>query len=109
MKSLKFMPHLCEKIVEGSKSSTWRLFDDKDLQVGDVITFVNKETLQQFGSAKLTEIRTKTLGTLTDDDWIGHEKFSSDEEMYRTYRGYYGDSVDENTEVKIITFQFDPL
>ncbi len=26
--------------------------------------------------------------------------------MYRTYRGYYGDSVDENSEVKIITFEF---
>jgi hypothetical protein len=39
--------------------------------------------------------------------WVGHEKFSSEEEMYNTYKKYYGGSVDANTEVKIIGFEFD--
>lgn len=100
------MPELCEQILKGEKTSTWRLFDDKDLQEGDVISFINKETLDEFGVGKILGLRTKTLGTLDVDDWEGHERFSSDEEMYETYRGYYGDKVGSDTQVKIISFEF---
>lgn len=106
MKTLKFAPHLVEKIISGEKTSTWRLFDDKDLQEGDELVFMNKETGEQFGIAKIMSLKIKTLGTLTADDWIEHEKYSSDEEMYASYRKYYGDKVDENSEVKILTFDF---
>ena len=44
MKTLKFASHLVQKILSGEKTSTWRLFDDKDLQVGDGLIFVNKDT-----------------------------------------------------------------
>ena len=106
MKTLKFAPHLVEKILSGEKTATWRLFDDKDLQKGDELIFINKETEVQFGTATITSLKTRTLGSLTDDDWMGHEKYSSDEEMYASYREYYGDKVDENSEVKILTFDF---
>lgn len=42
MKTLKFTPELCALIVTGQKKSTWRLFDDKNLQVGDELSFINK-------------------------------------------------------------------
>lgn len=106
MKSLKFMPHLVEMILNGNKTSTWRLFDDKDLQVGDELIFINKETNESFGNSTITDIKIRTLGTLTDADWEGHERFASDEEMYATYRKYYGTKVDEGSEIKIITFNF---
>ncbi|MDD2657645.1 MAG: NUDIX domain-containing protein [Candidatus Pacebacteria bacterium] len=106
MKTLKFAPHLVEKILSGEKNSTWRLFDDKNLQEGDELIFINKETGEQFGTAKITSLKTKTLGTLTDDDRAGHEKYASDNEMYASYKKYYGDKVDENSEVKILTFDF---
>ena len=106
MKTLKFAPHLVEQILSGEKTSTWRLFDDKDLQEGNELIFINKETTEQFGTATITSLKIRTLGTLTVDDWIGHEKFSSDEKMYASYRKYYGDKVDENSEVKILTFDF---
>jgi uncharacterized protein YqfB (UPF0267 family) len=109
MKTLKFKPHLCEQILEGVKTSTWRLFDDKDLKEGDVLTLLNKETLDSFGTAVITSLYTKTLGTLEDKDWEGHERFASDEEMYATYRKYYGNNVNEDSEVKIISFAFNPL
>lgn len=109
MKTLKFAPHLVEKILSGEKTSTWRLFDDKDLQKGDELIFINKETREQFGTATITSLKTKTLGTLTADDWVGHEKFSSDEEMYASYKKYYGDKVDENSEVKVLKFDFKKL
>ncbi len=106
MKTLKFKSHLAEQIIAGEKTSTWRLFDDKDLTVGDEVTFFDKETGAQFGIAHLTQVYTKTLGSLTDADWVGHERFVSEEEMYATYRQYYGDRVNKDTEVKIIHFTF---
>ena len=109
MKTLKFKDYLAKKILTGEKTSTWRLFDDKDLQVGDDLIFINKETGEQFGKAKITDLKIKTLGTLTDADWVGHEKFVSEEEMYKAYRLYYGDKVKPDSEVKIITFDFKPI
>lgn len=109
MKSLKFTPELCKKILSGEKTSTWRLFDDKDLKGGDVLILLNKETLETIGTAIITNLYTKTLSTLEESDWIGHERFDSEEEMYATYRKYYGDAVDQNTEVKIISFSFKVL
>jgi hypothetical protein len=106
MKTLKFAPDLVEKILSGEKTTTWRLFDDKILQKGDELLFVNKETGQEFGMATITSLTVKTLGTLNAEDWMGHEKFASDEEMYATYRKYYGDKVDQTSEVKILTFDF---
>jgi 16S rRNA (adenine1518-N6/adenine1519-N6)-dimethyltransferase len=108
MKTLEFKSHLCDQILDGSKTSTWRLFDDKDLQNGDELEFLNKDTGETFGTATITSLYTKTLGTLEDKDWEGHERFASDEEMYSTYRQYYGDSVDKNTEVKLLSFAFTP-
>jgi hypothetical protein len=106
MKTLKFAPELCEQIIARIKTSTWRLFDDKDLTVGDEINFVNKATLESFGTGEITQLYTKTLGTLEESDWIGHERFDSEEAMYSTYKTFYGDRVTPETEVKIIHFTF---
>ncbi len=109
MKTLKFQPYLVEKILKGEKTSTWRLFDDKNLQEGDILTFINKETLQEFGIATIITLHTRTLGNLKDKDWEGHERFASDAEMYAAYRKYYGESVSPASEVKILSFDFQPL
>lgn len=74
MKTLKFKPHLVEQILDGSKTSTWRLFDDKDLQIGDKLEFINKDTLEIFGTAKIKNVIIRTLGTLEDSDWGGSRK-----------------------------------
>jgi hypothetical protein len=106
MKTLKFKTHLSELILAGEKTTTWRLFDEKNLQTGDMIELVNKETLVVFGTGQITEVVVKTLSTLDDTNWKGHEKFSSETEMYETYREYYGPKVGPDTEVKIIQFIF---
>lgn len=105
MKTLKFRPHLVSQVLDGSKNITWRLFDDKDLQVGDKLEFLNKETGEKFAEADITDVREKELGLIIDEDLVGHEKFSSPEEMIETYRKYYGDKVNENTIVKMISFK----
>ncbi len=108
MKTLKFKSHLAEKILAGTKMSTWRLFDDKNLGAGDEVTFINSDTGKEFAKAKLTWITLKTLENVTEEDYDGNEKDASKEDMYAKYRGYYGDKVRPETLVKIITFTLFP-
>jgi hypothetical protein len=107
MKRLKFKPELCEMILGGVKTATWRLFDDKNLALGDEIEFINSESGAVIGTGKITKLKLTTLGNLDETDWDGHETFASEAEMYETYRGYYGDKVGSDSELKIITFTFD--
>jgi hypothetical protein len=105
MKTIKFRPALAQLIIEGKKTTTWRLFDDKDLQAGDVVELVNWETKEVFGHAVIAEVDEKKIKDLDDRDWEGHERFSSDEEMYDAYREYYpGKDIGPNTLVKILHF-----
>lgn len=105
MKTLKFRKHLSELIVQGEKSTTWRLFDDKDLSVGDTVSFLVWETGKEFARAKLLDVRETVFGELSDEDWKGHEKFNSDKEMYATYSKYYGREVTPESPVKVIRFE----
>ena len=106
MKSVKFHPDLAQLIIEGKKTTTWRLFDDKDLQAGDVIELMDKATLQPFGRAVIREVVEKPLKALDDADWEGHERFPSEEAMYAKYREYYpGREVGPETMVKILHFE----
>ncbi len=105
MKTVKFRPVLAQMILSGQKTTTWRLFDDKDLQKGDELILINKETLEEFARATILNTREKKLKDLKEDDFEGHEKFESEEKMYETYKSYYGDKVNPDTIVKIINFK----
>ena len=105
MKTLKFRESLSKLILQGEKNTTWRLFDDKNLSEGDIISFLVGEKKEEFAKAKLIEVKETIFGKLTDKDWDGHEKFLSDEEMYKTYSKYYNCQVDKNNPVKIIKFE----
>lgn len=104
-KSLKFREYLVPLVLSGEKNVTYRLFDDKNLQIGDRVDLINWNTKEVFGEGKLTEVIEKSLGKLEESDFEGHEKFENEEEMYETYRKYYGDKVNEDTIVKIIKFE----
>jgi hypothetical protein len=104
-KDIKFRDNLAKLVIAGEKNSTWRLFDDKDLTEGDAVNLVNWNTEEVFATATLIEVREKKMGELEDADFDGHEKFASEEEMYQTYRTYYGDKVRPDTIVKIIRFK----
>jgi ribonuclease HI len=114
MKTLKFDHEYAQLILEGKKTATWRLFDDKDLSVDDVIKVIDKvnpadsTTWQVIGTATVTEIVEKKLGSVTDEDMKGHEAYSSKEEMLGKYKDRYGERVTIDTPVKIINFEFDP-
>lgn len=104
-KTLGFRDFLVPLVLSGEKDVTWRLFDDKDLQVGDEFDLINWNTKEKFAEATITNIREKKLGDLEDADYEGHEKFESEEAMYKQYRIYYGDKVTLDTIVKIIKFK----
>lgn len=105
MKTLKFREKLSQLILEKRKNTTWRLFDDKNLSAGDEVIFLVWETGKEFAKVKLLEVRETVFGKLTEQDWVGQEKFESDEKMYKTFSQYYNQEVNENSPVKIIKFE----
>ena len=105
MKTLKFRQSLSKLILEHKKTTTWRIFDEKDLKQGDILQFIIKETNESFAKAKIVDIVEKKFKDLDYKDFDGHEKFNTKEEMYATYSEYYHKKIDENTIVKIIKFK----
>lgn len=103
-KTIKFRNTLADLILEGEKSATWRLFDDKDLRVGDLLNLQIWENGKDFAKAKITEVKEKKLGELEESDYDGHEKFESQKDMLNKYKEYYGDKVTLDTVVKMIKF-----
>lgn len=70
MKTLKFRPHLVKEILEGRKTATWRLFDNKDLQVGDQVILQNWEAGNDFARAEIINIKEMELGELGAKDKV---------------------------------------
>lgn len=106
MKTLKFHPKLVDLILEGTKTTTWRLWDDKNLSVDDELSFLDSYSKTEFAQAIITEVKETSLGNMNNEDLEGHEKYSSDEEMYKTLSKYYNNKkVNKDTIVKIIKFK----
>lgn len=105
MKTLKFRKNLADEILAGRKTATWRLFDDKDLRVGDRVGLLIWETKEKFADAEIIAVKEKKLQNIKDEDFVGHEKFASREEMLENYQLFYGDKVNWDTLVKMLDFK----
>lgn len=103
MKQIKFTRPLSQQVLAGTKTTTWRLCDDKDLKEGDLLEFLVSDTKEKFAEATILKLTEKTFSNLTTEDWDGHEKFSSDQEMYETYTRYYSQDVTPQTTLKMQT------
>jgi len=114
MKTLKFDHSAAQQVLNGLKTSTWRLYDDKDLSVNDDIKVIDKvdpnnaSTWLVIGTAKVREVIEKKLADVTREDMEGHQIFASSNEMLDHYRSLYGERVQLDTPVKIILFDFKP-
>ncbi len=102
MKILKFEKELVPKILSKEKTTTWRLFDDKDLQIGDELVLVEKETGKEFAHAVITEIR---LSEIEKAAWQG--KYEKKEDMYDEFRKYYGLTVTPKSILKVVVFSLE--
>ncbi len=105
MKTLKFHHDLVPLVLDGSKTSTWRLFDDKNLSVGDELELREFGKDGAFARARIVDVVEKQFSELTEDDKRGHESFESDDKMYKTYSEYYSTNVSPATKLKIIRFE----
>ncbi len=105
MKSLKFRRNLAHLILNGQKTLTWRLFDDKDLQVGDQLELIDWESGKVFATAEIMAIKEKQFGAISEPDFLGHERFEDTAQMLQHYRDFYGDKVTMETTVKVVDFK----
>ncbi len=112
MKTLKVDHKGAELIKTGAKISTWRVYDDKDLHVNDEVEIIDKvdptdpDSWRVVGTARISLIIEKRLGSVDQQDMRGHEEYSNQQEIIREFKNYYGDSVNKETPVKIIYFDF---
>jgi hypothetical protein len=104
-KILKFHPSLISSILDKSKTTTWRLFDDKNLMKGDKLLLINSKILKDFAKAEILDVKKTKFKDLNEEDWKGHEKFENNEKMFEAYAKYYGRKVNKNTSLKIIKFK----
>ncbi len=104
MKRLKFSENLVPLVVSKEKDTTWRINDDKFLTVGDSLSLCDKDG-EEFGKAEILWVKDTFFKNLTTEDFEGHEKFSSEEEMLSTYSKYYSMDVTKETKVKVIKFK----
>ncbi len=108
MNTLKFADNLVPLILSGEKTCTWRMFNEKDIHVGDEFSFMNKATGKEFATARIAAVKEKKFGEIGEEDFVGHERFERKEKMYEVYRKYYGDRVTAETVVKVISFNLLP-
>jgi len=104
MKTIKFTPELTELIKKGEKTTTFRLFNDKNLSSGDRVILATRDgkKVTNFAGAKLLNVYTKPIKKLNEEDYVGHEPV---ENPIEDYKKYYSNKITENTEVKIIRFE----
>ena len=104
MKTLKFADPLVPLVLSGQKNITWRLNDQKDLTVNDILSCLRLDG-SEFTQAKILWVKTTTFKNLTAEDQEGHEKFSTTQEMLDTYSKYYNQLVNLDTTLKVVKFE----
>lgn len=113
MKTLKLDHSLADMVRRGDKTSTWRMYDDKDIRVNDEIELLDKvdpkdpSTWGQVGIARVDMVIEKRLGDVSRSDFQGHAEYASREEMLQDYQKYYGPQVTFETPIKMIHFTLD--
>jgi len=91
-------------ILDGIKTSSLRLFDDKNLTKGDELELINSDTGEAFARVDITEVIEKSLSVITPDDLVGHEPFKDYDDMYQTLKKYY-QNINHDTLAKIVRFK----
>ena len=91
-------------ILNGSKTATWRLFDDKNLSVGDELELVHAATREIFARAVITSVKELAIKDIAYADRVGHEPMGDINEICATYESYYRQQVTLETTLKIVRF-----
>ncbi len=104
MKILKFAPEQIDKILSNEYTSTWRLADEKNIQVDDEIQLINSENGQSFANIIVDKITIKRISDINETDMVGHAQYETKDDILNSFRKYYGNNISFNSTVKIISF-----
>lgn len=104
MKTLKFKHEFVKEILKGKKTTTWRLFDDKNLKNKDELGLIDRDSGESFGKAVIIDVQKKQIKDLIDNELRNHG-YTSLGDMIDSHRVYYGPKVNLQSEVKIIKFK----
>lgn len=110
MKILK-LNHKEAQLVLSGKRTTWRLFDDKDLYVNDVVQLLDKqddhnaESWAVIGTAKISKIVEKQLVDISQHE-LSQEGYRSLKALLDAFSAFYNRVVQPDTPVKIVHFDF---
>lgn len=105
MKRIKFRASNVPLILDGSKTATWRMKDEKNLTIGDEVVFTHSDTLHDFANAVLTDVKTTSIRNFTEADAEGNIDFPSKDEMLAWFRNQYGDDITLDTPLKVVRFK----
>jgi ribonuclease HI len=106
MKNLKFTPDQIPEIEIGNINTTIRLFDDKNLEVGDFIQFVNSETGGNFGYGIIEQVTQKRLSSLETIEKRFAKVCQNDRELLVTLHEFYGPNVTLDTVARVVRFAY---
>jgi len=112
MKQLKFEHNFAQAIQSGAKKATFRVNDDKDLRIGDIVQLVDKvdgnhpTTWTIPGTLEITNIKLVPLEELSKDQMSQAESFDSREEMLQTFRRFYGEHITMETPILVLSFAY---
>lgn len=106
MKSLKFTAEQIPEIEQGRQTSTWRIFDDKELSVGDELQFINCDNATVFGYGLVGQIVIKRIKDLNEFDQDGHKKYDNLGQIITEFTRFYGPGVTADTIIKVVKYSF---
>ena len=103
-KVLRFTKSLPPSILVGDIDITWRYKDEKGIIAGDLLSLRTKDDVE-FARAEVIWVKLTTFGKLTGEDKKAHERFETDDLLYKAYSKYYKIRVTPETPVKVIKFK----
>jgi len=104
IKKLQFSEPLPQMVLDGIKDTSWRINDEKNITVDDILSLCYNNG-REFARASVIWVKETRFKDFTEEDKEGHEKFSSDADMYSTYSRYYKIEVTPDTRVKVIKYR----
>jgi len=112
MKTLKLDHNLAILVGKGEKTSTRRMYDDKNLSVNDDVQLIDKvdpnnpATWRPIGIVRINTVIQKRLGDLDASDFERHEPVLTGSRLLEYYQKIYGTQVTLDTPIKIVRFIF---
>jgi len=104
IKKLYFGPPYPRILFTGDKNKTFRVSSGDRYNVDDDISLCCADG-REFAKATVSRKTRKTFAELEERDWEGHERFSSERDMYMTYSNWERSPVTPETSLDIIEYK----